>query len=259
MRHGYWGPVTASVDWCEDNYVVSFYIAEFVNTCSSFPMVALSLYALWWGSALNRRDKYFVAACATSACVGAGSMLFHGTLRHEGQVLDEVPMLIGICSFILLLRMTDKQTNPVVPYVLAGWCLLACAIYASSNFHIFCVMYFLSVLYTIYVSRQRLAACRNTRIKAIMQKFINVGALGYLLGSVLFWVPEMLLCGNRLETSHETVVKHLHMHAVFHLASGVSIYCFLCFAVLLHADMKDREAALVFEIPSQVVPKVLIV
>lgn len=26
---GYWSPRTASIDWCEANYVVSSYIAEF--------------------------------------------------------------------------------------------------------------------------------------------------------------------------------------------------------------------------------------
>ncbi|KAG0203588.1 Alkaline ceramidase 3 [Mortierella sp. GBA30] len=38
---GYWGPPTSSIDWCEDNYVVSFYIAEFFNSFSSFAMIIL--------------------------------------------------------------------------------------------------------------------------------------------------------------------------------------------------------------------------
>ncbi len=32
---GFWGPRTASVDWCEPNYVHTFWIAEFWNTLSS--------------------------------------------------------------------------------------------------------------------------------------------------------------------------------------------------------------------------------
>ena len=33
---GYWGPVTSSVDWCEENYTWNFYIAEWWNTWTSF-------------------------------------------------------------------------------------------------------------------------------------------------------------------------------------------------------------------------------
>jgi len=37
---GYWGPVTASVDWCERNYAVTFYAAEFWNASTG-------LFYLW--------------------------------------------------------------------------------------------------------------------------------------------------------------------------------------------------------------------
>lgn len=35
-NHGYWGPPTASNDFCEENYVVTYYIAEFWNVITSF-------------------------------------------------------------------------------------------------------------------------------------------------------------------------------------------------------------------------------
>ncbi|KAB0350865.1 hypothetical protein FD754_015722 [Muntiacus muntjak] len=28
-REGYWGPTTSTLDWCEENYAVTWYIAEF--------------------------------------------------------------------------------------------------------------------------------------------------------------------------------------------------------------------------------------
>ena len=33
----FWGPVTANYDWCESNYAVSQYVAEFFNSISSLP------------------------------------------------------------------------------------------------------------------------------------------------------------------------------------------------------------------------------
>ena len=39
---GFWGPRTASVDWCEPNYVVSHYVAEWWNTLTSVSIVYTS-------------------------------------------------------------------------------------------------------------------------------------------------------------------------------------------------------------------------
>ncbi|KAJ3411621.1 hypothetical protein HDV05_001990 [Chytridiales sp. JEL 0842] len=41
---GYWGPVTSTLDWCEENYIHSHYIAELFNTLS---MIFLTLLAYW--------------------------------------------------------------------------------------------------------------------------------------------------------------------------------------------------------------------
>ena len=43
-RRGYWGDVTSTIDWCESNYDVSQYTAEFWNTISNIFFV---LFALW--------------------------------------------------------------------------------------------------------------------------------------------------------------------------------------------------------------------
>lgn len=46
-RLGYWGPPTATIDWCEDNYIHSFYIAEFWNTVSNACIFVPPLYGLY--------------------------------------------------------------------------------------------------------------------------------------------------------------------------------------------------------------------
>ena len=81
---GYWGPVTSSIDWCERNYVVSYFVGEWWSTLSNGIAIALAL----WGMCVALRhgcELRFIATFANIALVGVGSVAFHGTLTHIGQ------------------------------------------------------------------------------------------------------------------------------------------------------------------------------
>jgi len=89
-KPGYWGIPDAEFNWCEDNYVHSYYIAEFWNTVTSFSyvLIGLILYGLYW----KMMPKDLIILNFINICVGIGSMLFHGSLRYYMQLLDELPM-----------------------------------------------------------------------------------------------------------------------------------------------------------------------
>ena len=96
---GVWGIPTASIDWCEQNYAVTPWVAEFWNTLSSLAMVAAGLLGL-----LTRRFGRGVRlAFGLLVLVGLGSIAFHGTLRFELQMLDELPMLYLVTWLVWLL------------------------------------------------------------------------------------------------------------------------------------------------------------
>lgn len=76
----FWGPVTSSTDWCEQNYVYSSYIAEFFNTASNIPGILLALIGLV--NALRQRfEKRFSVLHLSNITLAIGSMLFHATLQ----------------------------------------------------------------------------------------------------------------------------------------------------------------------------------
>ena len=41
---GFWGPPSSTLNWCETNYEVSYYIAEFWNTITNLSMIIPSIY-----------------------------------------------------------------------------------------------------------------------------------------------------------------------------------------------------------------------
>ena len=103
---GYWGPVTATVDWCEHNYVHSVYIAEFWNTLSNIGFILFGLYGLrmCWLEKLERR---FVVVYASIVVVGAGSAAYHCTLTKIGQQGDETPMVLAMLGWLFSLIWED--------------------------------------------------------------------------------------------------------------------------------------------------------
>ncbi|CAG2195512.1 ACER3 [Mytilus edulis] len=55
---GFWGIPTATIDWCEDNYSVTTYIAEFWNTISNFIFIIPSVAALYFAFIDHMDDRY---------------------------------------------------------------------------------------------------------------------------------------------------------------------------------------------------------
>ena len=79
---GFWGPVTSSVDWCEHNYEVAYYVAEFFNCFSNLAIVAAGLLGL--RNALRHGYPRRVLVLYTAITViGLGSAAFHGTLTRQ--------------------------------------------------------------------------------------------------------------------------------------------------------------------------------
>uniref|UniRef100_A0A3B3XTE6 Alkaline ceramidase n=1 Tax=Poecilia mexicana TaxID=48701 RepID=A0A3B3XTE6_9TELE len=109
-RQGYWGRPTSTLDWCEENYVVSSYIAEFWNTVSNLIMILPPIY----GAVQTFRDglefRYICSFLGLSA-VGVGSWCFHMTLLYEMQLLDELPMIYSTCVFVYCLRFSLQQNS----------------------------------------------------------------------------------------------------------------------------------------------------
>ncbi|CCD24223.1 ceramidase NDAI_0C05640 [Naumovozyma dairenensis CBS 421] len=88
---GYWGNVTSTIDWCEENYVVSYYVAEWSNTISNIVYLMTTFYSTYC-TYRNSLEFRFYLIGAGYGIVGVGSWLFHMTLQYRFQLLDELPM-----------------------------------------------------------------------------------------------------------------------------------------------------------------------
>jgi dihydroceramidase len=52
------GEPTSTLDWCEDNYEVTWYIAEFWNTLTNLSMIVPSLYGIYQAQKQGLEARY---------------------------------------------------------------------------------------------------------------------------------------------------------------------------------------------------------
>lgn len=111
----------STVDWCESNYLISNYIAEYWNTITGISLVLSSLFFYHENQTWFLNTKYYVNFMRIIGCfclVGIGTILFHSTLFYPFQLLDELPMIFMANEYLLLLlslqtckKTLDKNTN----------------------------------------------------------------------------------------------------------------------------------------------------
>lgn len=109
----------STVDWCENNYEVTEYIAEFWNTISGACIFLSSLYFYMSKNDqinITKYNKYFKNINIKLTIVSVGTILFHSTLLYKYQLLDEIPMIWVVIEYIKILsrlRTTKMILNNV--------------------------------------------------------------------------------------------------------------------------------------------------
>ncbi|KAK4450482.1 ceramidase [Podospora aff. communis PSN243] len=109
---GFWSPSTSAANFCEEDYAVTIYIAEFINTISS---LTYSYQAIRTPGARRRHDLLSYSLFL----VGVASAGYHATLRQGPQFADEISMhLLGAC--LLQPLYTHGQTRAVASVITAA-------------------------------------------------------------------------------------------------------------------------------------------
>jgi dihydroceramidase len=222
---GYWGPVQSSVDWCERNYVVSHYVAEWYNTVSNALMVYLAaigiLHAL-----TARQEPRFVMLGLTLFIVGLGSAIFHGTLTHVGQQGDETPMVFALAVWTYTLYAMDPKFEHAHPDRVS-----ALRLFLTASSLIFAVAhYYLRLVTTFQVSFCVLTWTASFMTLANILKTTNKAAvrLGtfYCAGMILafcLWLVDVHHCEHLHQLPYG--LPNPQLHAWWHAITGLCCYC----------------------------------
>ena len=127
--------------FCEEDYAVTRYVVELVNTLTNVAYVALALRAM------RRGHVDFMSASLFA--LGVCSFVFHATMRHATQFGDEIAMLGLMWSMLRgMLRAPDPDSlvAHIAGSVLAVGVPILSAFYVWSGELVYHVVVFLSML-----------------------------------------------------------------------------------------------------------------
>mmetsp|Transcript_26817 Transcript_26817/g.62827 ORF Transcript_26817/g.62827 Transcript_26817/m.62827 type:complete len:272 (+) Transcript_26817:61-876(+) len=229
----YWGEINAMHQFCEAKYVVSPYVAEFWNSLSNIPFFCFpAAYCLYRGHIYDMRVKMIWISMFV---VGCGSFMFHGTMRFEWEMWDEVPMFLLVLSAIMskddVHWMTTGIWKHLIHLVSFGAAAVGMCMYLLQGdyeifLHSFTVVVLLDLILSFICTQK--ADPHGSHIAS----GLIIGYAASLAVGRLFWEIERQAChpGNGGATAL--------LHVLWHFLAGLSVY----FGSL--SDAQVRYAAL---------------
>lgn len=227
----------SSIDWCEENYASSPFIAEYWNTVSGLALV-LSAWVSFRRARSVACEAHMRRACGITAAIGLGTMAFHGSLLYVFQQCDEIPMLLLGYEYLRLvgsLRITNMVTKmrTSVPYAraLLAWTVVSYWIHPwmqlwsffAQLVYVHLVMFYIfhclssSGNLIVYAHIRRLSFGTFVQVAGMQRRIkrcsrIGLGLFGF---SIAVWAAENAWC---------SVVQPLQLHAVWHVTTSIGLY-----------------------------------
>ena len=244
--NGYWGAITSSVDWCEINYHVSSYLCEFFNSFSSVAMVLVGVLGYFLQHGLLEA-RFVVAMCMISV-VGMGSFAFHATLKHETQMLDEVPMLWNALSLLYIITENEHASKPKYgfwfPLSLTLYGVVTSLLVALTNgllqfcaFHVSFATLEFYCLYQVYQMNRR-----YSNENQAMRTLFNYGFYTFLIALVC-WQLDINFCSTL--QSLPLGIPNPQFHAWWHILVSVGLYDLTIFIVYRRQQVLYKKGHLV--------------
>ncbi|XP_046575312.1 alkaline ceramidase 3-like [Haliotis rubra] len=228
---GYWGPVTSTLDWCEENYVVLPFIAEFWNTISNLMMIIPPLC----GAVMAYRERLearIIWCHLGLLVVGIGSWFFHMTLLYSMQLLDELPMIWGSAFMVYAyatLSSPPQSDNTGLKVFEFLYCSIVTIVYLVNKNPVFHEVAYGLMVFSILACAVRTMLKYEHSLTLFLTSTVSYG-IGFLL-----WNVDNTFCGH-LRYARKNVLgvagPVTELHAWWHVLAGFGTY--LSFLFVTH-------------------------
>lgn len=239
---GFWGNRTATIDWCEKNYEVTYYIAEFWNTVTNLIMILLPLWGIREIFKQNL-DRRFICSYLFLMVVGFGSWSFHMTLLYSMQLMDELPMVWGACYLFYSLyeshlfgRVKNDVKIQYAKITSIGFAIMFTVLYLIWPIPLFHnLVYGILISSSYYLEVQLIAdtkckTCKNLCIAS----FLTCAFAFFLWNIDRHFCSRLTYLRESLPTSAMPLTQ---LHGWWHLLVGYGVYLQILFCIHGYYDI----------------------
>jgi len=241
----YWGPVTATVDWCETNYLVSKYFVEFWNSTTNVFGMSLAVFGMWCCYKCKLELRMWLAYLSAFV-IAFGSFCGHGTLLFELQLLDELPMIYwaAMCAYITLEDGQKRKHGVWLPALIFVYCAgvsLACIFTPDAVFHeqAFGVLVAIMVIRSMpWMFNGKTAESKRTR------RVLYAVTLVSLATAFFLWNMDNIHCETLTQTRAgvgSMLAPLLDLHAWWHLLTAVAIHFASTMATFVRCETLEQD------------------
>lgn len=243
----YWGNPTATIDWCEENYLFTPYIAEIINALTNVGFVLLAIHHIY-STFKNKHGLLYIFISLGFASVGIGSFMFHSTLQYEHQMMDELPMVWVTAIPFGYIWGWNRSTFWNL-FWNVGTFLLTCAftytyifIYRNPVFHqVFYAVLNFGVIYKSIKTIQAVVPDKNMRLK--LYKLLVFSFSLFIFGFFI-WNLDNIFCSNLIHVRRNYLGFPLGVllegHGWWHVFTGLGIYYFIVYNMILSTYMRSE-------------------
>ena len=276
---GYWDPVTSTLQWCEEDYYLTYYSAEIINTLTNLMFLYLSYRGIR-SCRDNGHDTVFSVAYFGYFLVGVGSFMFHTTLKYPWQLVDELNMIYTTC---LMMYASLSHTRSVGQQIALGVFLSLFCLFITLYYHylqdpvfhqnVYAALTVFIVFRSIYCMEMSLRPFfrksreedrlerksqnipvktkkeqgfdnkRDTRILKEMWTLVACG-LAIFLGGFAIWGIDNVYCSNLRRYRRQIGMPwgfFLEGHGWWHLMTGIGAYCYIVWGIHLRHVLNGNQ------------------
>ncbi|KAF2447737.1 alkaline ceramidase family protein [Karstenula rhodostoma CBS 690.94] len=229
---GAWGTPSSRSNFCEEDYVITQYIAEFVNTLTNLTYVIYGIYGLRRVGPHKDGGLFSTLASPYWGLIGVGvlSAWFHATLKYHSQMGDDLSMFLAVGAVLNQLQIFNQPpaTRRTRTLLIVG-ILIPVSVYHcwADEIYVhqitFAAMVLLCGRQIRKLIHERIPnAEQKSRLLSLTSGALATGLLGYFL-----WNIDEHFC------EYVTALKHtiglpwafvFELHGWWHIFTGIGAY-----------------------------------